>query len=159
MLKKVFKKLDTWIEEVNANRAAAGSSLLAKVEIRVIGQTALLEANLSLEIAATMDVDLIDQIEHTVKEKFAELLREQGKVLDPVDHEAWMPTETEYVEIFAGRWLSGFLARPVFIILSKAKYAPEKNGNLIAEYLASGDLDDRIFELAEKYKVDLDKFV
>lgn len=159
MLKEIFHKLDKWIGDTNAKRAAAGSATLAKAQIRVIGQTALLEANLDLEIAATMDVDLIEQIEHGVKEKFAELLREEGKILDPVGHEAWMPKETEYDEIFKGQWLTGFIAKPVFIILSKAKHAPEKNGNLIAEYLASDNLDDRLFELAEKYKVDLDQFV
>jgi hypothetical protein len=159
MLTEVLKNLDNWVIEENRARSARAVLLLPEVQIRVIGQTALIEANLNLEIVATMDVDLIDQIEHTVKQKFEELLKVYGKTLDPVGHEAWMPAETEYHEIFKGEWIAGSLAKPVFIILSKAKFAPEKNGNLIADYLASDALDIRIFDLAEKYKVDLDQFV
>ena len=159
MLKEVFGKLDAWITKENRARGARSVALLPKVQIRVIGQTALIEANLKLEIVATMDVDLMDQIEHTIGQQFEELLKAFGKTVDPVGHEAWMPQETEYHEIFKGDWLIGSLAKPVFIVLSKAKFAPEKNRNLIVDYLASDDLDVLIFDLAEKYSVDLDLFV
>ena len=107
-------------------------------------------------MAATADVDLKYQIEYVVKKKFEELFSEIKKHLDPVGHEAWMPQETEYIKIFSGQIVSGYIAEPVFVILSKAKMARNKNRQLIVDYLASKDLDPRLFDLAEKYNVDVE---
>ncbi len=159
MINQVFDQLDLWIEQKNQEAQTEGFLGINRVDIRIVGQTALLEANLHIYVAATIDVDTKNQIEYSVRKKFSELLEVRGKILDPVGHEAWMPDETEYRQIFDGSNLSGYIAEPVFVILSKAKKAPVKNKDLIAEYLASVDLDQRIFQLARKYQVDLDAFV
>lgn len=44
------------------------------------------------------------------------------------------------------------------VLLSKAAKAPQKNGALLTQYLASGP-SDRFLRLAEKYDVDLEQFV
>ena len=47
MLKKVFKELDTWIETQNVERIEDGLLKIGACEIKVFGQTALIEARLS----------------------------------------------------------------------------------------------------------------
>jgi|GEM_PF-3755916 len=54
MLKKIFKGLDKWIDEQNVERRDEGMLSISACEIKVIGQTALLEAEISLQIPATM---------------------------------------------------------------------------------------------------------
>jgi hypothetical protein len=158
MLKKIFKKLDIWIGEQSAYRVREGMLSIGVCEIKVIGQTALLEAEISLHIPATMDVDVFANYEDSVRRRFAELLKENGKELDSVRHEAWMPKETEYESFFDGKWLKTYLAKPEYVLLSKAMKAPTKNKALIVEYLAS-EPPAIFFKLAEKYKVDLEQFL
>ena len=98
---------------------------------------ALLEAGLSIHVPATMDVDAFATYEYAVKKQFEVLLKEVGRELDPVGHEAWMPSETEYSEYFEGEYVWAYLARPEFVMISKASKAPKKNRVLIVEYLAS----------------------
>lgn len=158
MLKNVFALLDKWMDEENAERVEAGMLSMSACEIKVIGQTALVEAEVSLHVPATMDVDVFANYEDSVRRKFASLLKERGKELDPVGHEAWMPAETEYELFFEAKWLKAYLALPEYILLSKAKKAPRKNRALITEYLAS-DPPAHFFDLAKKYKIDLDSFL
>ncbi len=158
MLMTVFTDLDKWVDNENRERVEAGMLMIAKCEIRVLGQTALLEAKLDLHVASTMDVDVYANYEYAVKKRFEELLNAAGKQLDPVGHEAWMPKETEYLEYFIGDWVRAYLAKPEYIMISKAKKAPTKNDLLISEYIASGACE-RFFELAKKYQIDLESFV
>jgi len=158
MLKTVLKKLDLWIEEQNKAFETEGLRKFHSCKIRIVGQTALIEANLSLHVPATMDVDVFADYEHSVQKKFEALLKEIGKELDPVGHEAWMPQETEYQQFYSGSFVTAYLAKPEFVILSKAKKAPQKNSRLITEYLAS-EPPAVFFELAKKYQIDLERFV
>ncbi len=130
---------------------------LGKCSIQVVGQTALLEAKLDLHLAATADVDVHHQIEYVFRKKFEELLKEKGKFLDPVGHEAWMPEETKYKTIFNGRHVEGSIAEAEYILISKALKAPQRNKTLIAEYLASHPTE-LFYTLAKKYNVRLEDF-
>ena len=156
MIVEIVKKLGEWIEGENQKLFDGGSLPVERVEIYIIGQTALLEAELSIEVAATMDVDCYKELSFKVSQKFDELLRQGGRHLDLVGHEAWMPEETEYRCLYESSVVMLFIAEPVYVILSKAKVAIDKNRNLIIDYLASSDLDERIFNLAVKYNVDLE---
>ena len=69
-----------------------------------------------------------------------------------------MPRETRYAPLYAGRYVDAFVADPDAVLISKACKAPEKNEALITEYLAKG-ASERFFELAQKYAVDLERFV
>ena len=157
MLKEVFQKLDKWVEGENEGRNQTGVPSLNS-EIYVIGQAALLEARLTIRLAATMDVDLYMQLHGVIRQKLEELLAVHGKKIDPVGHEAWMPKETRFDVLFKGRFVSGFAAQPEYILISKAKMAPEKNKNLIVEYL--GTQPTPLFlELARKYGINLEGFL
>ena len=57
MIKDCAKKLDKWLIDENKERAEKGTVPL-KCTIKVIGQTALIEAGLKIQLAATMDVEI-----------------------------------------------------------------------------------------------------
>ena len=157
MIKECAKKLDKWLVGENKERAETGA-LPLKCTIKVIGQTALIEAGLKIELAATMDVDFSQQLHGIVREKLSEFLSEYGKQIDPVGHEAWMPDETEYQEIYKGKFVECFIAKPEYVLISKAKMAPSKNKNLIIEYLGTSPTP-LFFELATQYQVNLEDFL
>ena len=158
MLIGIIRKLDSWINAENRKADHEGFQPMKECEIRVIGQFALLEASLSIELAATADVDVLADYEHSIKQRFEQLLQAEGLLLDPVAHEAWMPKETQYNTIFSGRFVTLKIAGPDFVIISKAKKAPQKNRDLIVQYLAQAP-SERFFELAEKYEISLEKFL
>lgn len=158
MLAEITRELDGWIVEENLRRRAEGGLALKRCEIRVFGQLALIEQGVPLVLAATHDVDVRATYEHPIEQKFRELLEARGKVLDPVAHEAWMPRETRYTPIFEGTFVTLFMAEPEAIVLSKALKAPVKNHALVVEYLARG-ASARFFQLAKKYKLDLEQFL
>lgn len=126
--------------------------------IRLLGQMALLEADLPLTLVATHDFDVYADFDWAVRKEFEALLAKRGRVLDPLGDEVWMPAETQYDLVFEGRWIRGFVAQPDFVFLSKAMKAPEKNRALIVEVLATG-ASPRFLELAERYSLDLEQFL
>jgi hypothetical protein len=158
MLKEVFEALDEWAKVTSREDINAGMMPLGKCLIQVIGQTALLEAKLDIHLAATADVDVHQQIEYSFRKTFEELLKKFGKFLDPVGHEAWMPEETKYKNIFKGSHVEGAIALPEYVLISKALKAPQRNRDLIAEYLG-GHPTDLFYQLAKKYDVPLEGFV
>lgn len=159
MLNKAFHELDHRLIQFNQEASVNGTPQLQSTDIHIIGQMALIEAKLSIAIVSTVDIDLYYQIDYRVKKEFSAVLEKLGKHIDPVGHEAWMPDETEFNEVYQGELITGWAAKPVYVILSKAKKAPEKNHQLIAEYIASADFDESLFDLADKYEVDLSEFV
>jgi hypothetical protein len=158
MLEAVAQQLDDWIIEQNAVFAAEGLPPIPPCRIRVLGQTALLESALALTLAATRDVDVKADYVYVVESRFRELLAREGRELDAVGHEAWMPKETRYATLFSGRYVQLQLALPDYVLLSKALKAREKNHALIVEYLAHG-ASSVFLELAAKYRLDLEFFL
>ena len=67
MLKKIFQSLDKWIEMENKQRSKDGALEIQKAEILVLGQTALIEYQVELELVATVDIDAYVKAQHEVK--------------------------------------------------------------------------------------------
>ncbi len=166
MLREVARKLDDWVAARNRKAQEEGLPRFSGTTIKVLGQTALLEAGVALTLAATNDVDAyadyphaIDaDYPHAIESEFRRLVAEVGRELDPLGHEVWMPRETRYEEFFKGRFIRVLLAEPDAILLSKALKAPAKNRPLILEYLAAGP-SERFLELTRKYRLDLEQFL
>ena len=154
MLKSIFEKLDRWIAEQNTNAIKQSFLPIQKSTFRVVGQSALFEAKLGLDMAATVDVDALNNAGFSVLAKCSELLALEGLEYDQLSNEIWMPEETKYIELFRGKWLEAFLALPEYIMLSKAKMNMAKNRALLREYIAS-EAPARFFELCEHYAVNL----
>jgi hypothetical protein len=157
MLAGVAQTLDDWMIDQNVEARREGLPALKPCTIRVLGQAALFEAKLDLELAQTRDVDVLADYQDAVRREFERLLEKEGRELDPLGHEIWMPRETLYTELFNGKLARVLVAEPEAVLVSKALKAPAKNGPLITEYLASG-ASQRFFELATKYGVDLEQF-
>lgn len=151
------EKLDRWVIAQAKQAVAEGLPVPKPCEIRLLGQMALLENPGDLELIATKDVDVRADYSHAIQKAFERLLSRHGLELDPVGHEAWMPRETNYMPLFAGRYVTLLVADRDAVVISKASKAPLKNAPLIRQYLATG-ASDRFFELARKYCVDLEQF-
>jgi len=157
MLVEIARKLDRWIVDQNVLLVEEGLLRHAACSIRLLGQSALIEANLGLRLLATRDVDVRADYDDAVRLEFARLLALAGRELDPLGHEVWMPRETRYAELFRGKFVHLLLAEPEAVLLSKALKAPVKNKQLITQYLST-IANERFFELARKYRVDLEPF-
>lgn len=158
MLSEVAALLDAWIIDQNVGLRREGLPTYQPCQIQVLGQTALLEAGLALQLVATKDVDVRANYEHAVEAEFHRLLRARGRELDPVGHEAWMPKETTYAPLYAGRFVTLLLADADAVLVSKALKAPAKNRSLLTEYLAKG-ASPRFLQLSKRYGIDLEQFV
>lgn len=158
MLEELARKLDAWVADQNLTAAAEGLPRIKPSTIRVVGQSALLEAKLPLRLLATRDVDVKADYEDSVRRRFAELLAKAGLELDALGHEIWMPKETRYAPLYDGNWVKLLVAEPEAVLVSKALKAPAKNHVLLIEYLALGP-SQRFLELADKYSVDLEQFL
>lgn len=158
MLLEVAEKLDDWIAAQNREAQQEGFPRLPSSTIKVLGQTALMEAGVKLTLAATNDVDVQADYPYAVQKEFARLLAAEGRELDPLGHDVWMPRETRYKELFVGRYVRVLLADQDAVLLSKALKAPERNRSLIVEYLALG-ASERFLGLARKHKLDVEQFL
>lgn len=153
MLAEVAEELDRWVIDENVRAGAEGLLRLRPCTIRALGQSALLEIGLPVELAATKDVDVYADYDDAIRRRFAELLAGRGLELDLLAHEIWMPRETRYTPAFSGKLVQLMLAEPEAILVSKALKAPAKNRVLITEYLSVG-ATERFWELARKYALD-----
>ena len=155
---RVLSALDAWM--IRENEGFRNDDVLPykACTIRLLGQAALLEIGLNIPLVATQDVDVYADYEHPVMMKFERLLNRDNLIVDPVGHEVWMPKETEYLLCYEGTCVTGLIAHPDFILISKALKAPAKNRVLLNDYLALG-ATDRFIELVERYNVDLEQFL
>jgi hypothetical protein len=158
MLRDVARRLDEFVIAQNLEARAEGLPSLRPCVIKLLGQRALIESGASLRLAATKDVDVFADYEHTVEAEFRRLLAREGLELDPVAHEIWMPAETKYEPLFQGRFVTLLVADTEAVLLSKGLKAPRKNGPLLTEYLAQG-ASSRFLALAHEHGLDLEQFL
>ncbi len=154
---QIFQALDQWVARENIRARAEGARSYPSCTVRVLGQAALWVAQLDLALTVTQDLDVYADYEWPVQQELERLLAENGKVLDPHGREVWMPVETRYEPLYEGRYVEALVADPDAVLISKALKAAQKNDALITEYLAKG-ASERFFDLARKYRVDLEQF-
>jgi hypothetical protein len=158
MLRQLAAQLDAFVLAENAAARREGLLPIRPCVIKLLGQTALLESKVALTLAVTKDVDVFSDYEFAVEREFRRLLALQGLDLDPLGGEVWMPRETVYQALFAGRFVTLLVAEVEAVLVSKGLKAPRKNGPLLTEYLARG-ASSRFVELARKYQLDLEQFL
>ena len=155
MIAKVFEELDQWIIEENKRITDEGGMRIGDVYFKVVGQSAVLEANLSIDVDNTADVDAFSNLSHSVQTQFNELLKPLGKVYDAHSGEIWMPAETQYTPIFTGLYVKAELAGVEYVMVSKALKAIDKNRVLLRSYIET-DASELFSELAAKYGIILE---
>jgi hypothetical protein len=158
VLVEIAERLETFVVECNLEARSEGLLALRPCVIKLLGQTALLEAKVSLTLAATNDVDVYANYDFAIEQEFRRLLVIEGYVLDPLAGEIWMPKETTYQSLFVGHWVTLLVADVESVLLSKGLKAAPKNRPLLTEYLARGP-SARFLKLAQKYGLDLELFL
>jgi hypothetical protein len=158
VLVEIAERLETFIVERNLEARREGLLALRPCVIKLLGQTALLEAKVPLTLALTNDVNVYADYEFAIEQEFRRLLGTRGRELDSLGGEVWMPSETTYQPLFAGQYVSLLVADAESVLLSKGLKAARKNRLLLTEYLARGP-SARFLNLARKYQLDLEQFL
>ena len=115
------------------------------------------EVAAKLHPIATVDLDTKVKTKGMTLDKFKELLKEENLVLDDLSNEIWLPEETEYIDFFEGEYVKCKRALPLYLLVSKAIKAPEKNRVLIQNALI--EYEDELADLILKYEGNLDYFM
>ena len=158
MIDKIFKELDREVAATNRELREQSSLEIPRFFIKILGQTALIEAKLDLTLFATLDVDAYANFSSYAKALFSKVLQKHGLFYDELSNEIWMPQETEYLLMFKGQSFDGYIAKPEFVLVSKLLKARDRNRNIIIEYLAKGP-SALFLKLCKAYKVNLEEFV
>lgn len=128
----VSEQVDTFIGDYNKERDKDGGLSLQKQTLKIVGQFALLLADLPFTIAATSDLDFVGDISHAVREKLSELLIELNIYLETDNKLIWMPEDTLYNICYQGQWLDVLIANPRDVLRAKCKFNRAKDKQTIA---------------------------
>ena len=131
----VFQKLDDFITQYNTECSEGGGARIPRQEIRIVGQIALLMADLPFPVFATTDLDSITLIPHNVQKALNEFLFEYEMHIDPDGPKVWMPPDTQYLPLFDFLRVVVYYADPESVILSKARFNRAKDKPLIENFL------------------------
>lgn len=150
MIMEIFERLDEILSEENAEFRKTGMIELKHCEFKILGQMALLESKIDIELMGTADIDAYTTAQRYIIEKLNSILPSYGFSFDELSPEIWMPDETTYIHMHSGDLIDLYRADPVYVMVSKTIKAPDKNAALIAEY--SSIAPREYFLLLEKYK-------
>lgn len=159
-MRKIISDLELKLQGANAERAADSLPPLSKVHLKVLGQMALFadeEASNRLSLVATKDLDAIIDGDWTARTYLKEALRENGLVYDDLSKEIWIPPEATFEVYHDSSLLKVSVLSPLYVILSKAVKAPEKNKQLITEAISLWG--EELIELIQKHGQDINIFL
>ena len=157
MLKRIVEKFEREVRKLNGNRSGEPYRSL---HVTVLGQQALLirRENLrGLSLLATTDFDAYLKGEPPLEDVFKRLLREEGLSYDEKSEYIWLPEETTYETMYESSYVTIVSPLPIFLLTSKAKMAPERNKQLVADAIV--EFGEPLLRLFEKHGVDIDNFV
>lgn len=143
--------------KLNKERA---SGPLSKLLVTVLGQQGLLVRSDSLpnlKLLATTDFDGLLRGEVPTEDIFKACLREAGLTYDEQSEYIWLPDETSDEELYDSKTIRVTSPQPVYLIVSKAVKAPEKNKQLVIDSIS--EFGESLIELLEKYGADIDYFL
>ncbi len=156
-LKNIISKFEDRVGKLNSGRHAGPYSAL---KVTVLGQQALLlrqEYLKNFSLIATNDFDGLLNGEIPLEDIFKAILREEGLTYDEDSEYIWLPAETEYELIYKSEYIEIVSPYPIYLIVSKALKASEKNKALVIQ--AMQEFTDDLLQLFEKYNVDVEYFL
>lgn len=127
----LFQKLDDDIVAHNRECVHQNELTIGKQTLKIVGQIALLVANLPFEIVATADVDYLGRIDHVVYQKLKALLQEMNLHLESDSHLIWMPDDTTYLPFYQGIYITALVAHPRDVLRAKEKFNRPKDATII----------------------------
>ena len=132
---KILQKGDAWLQQIVDEAHAHGEvQAIPKLQLKIVGQMALLIADLPFPIAATMDIDILHNLPHFASKRLGELFLDSGLVLESDQHLIWMPEQTVYHPFFDGSYIHASVGDPLYVIASKCKFKRIKDKTLIHSY-------------------------
>jgi len=156
-LERVVKRFEVEVSKLNQDRRAGPFGTL---KVRVLGQQALLirRASLSgLRLLATTDFDAVLNGEPPLEDIFKRFLREEGLTYDEQSPLIWLPEETKCETIYKSEIIEVEGPLPIYLIVSKAVKAPEKNKLLVTQAIEV--FGDEFLGMLEKYGADINYFI
>ena len=111
----------------------------------------------NFSLLATTDFDGLLNGEVPLEDIFKNVLKEEGLSYDEDSQYIWLPEETQYELIYKSEYLEIDIPLPIYLIVSKAYEAPQKNKVLVMQALE--EFKDELLELFAKYKIDLKYFL
>lgn len=134
-LKKLFQRFDeTLVKEVAERRAAGEIRVTERVYCKIVGQVALLLADLPFDIAATTDIDILFEPPHAFSKTMETICLDYGLTLESDHRLIWMPEETVYHTLYQGTWVIARFAEAKHVIASKCRFKRDKDKKLIQNY-------------------------
>lgn len=159
----IFKELDKWIEDYNAEIDPDVGKRLKPIEVHILGQFTLLANDLAarvLTLQRTNDLDAVlkENDWNIVRILNKEILPKYGLELDPQSEDIWIPPGAKYERLHDFKNVRVKLLDPESALVSKAVKAKRKNKNLIIQAIASEEFP-RLVERIESNNGDLEYFV
>lgn len=132
---QTLKKGDDWLlQQVEGARVRGEIQTVPALQLKIVGQIALLIADLPFPITSTMDIDILHNLPHYALKKLGELFLDNGLVLESDQHLIWMPEKTLYRPMFDGHYIHASVAYPLYVIASKCKFQRPRDKALIKAY-------------------------
>lgn len=132
---KILQKEDTWLQQLVDEAHAHGDvHAIPALQLKIVGQMALLISSLPFPITSTMDIDILHNLPHFAAQKLGELFLDNGLVLESDQHLIWMPEQTIYHPLFDGAYIHASVADPFYVMASKCKFKRIKDKALIQSY-------------------------
>lgn len=133
---QTLQKGDDWLlHQVEEARTGGEIQTVPTLQLKIVGQIALLIADLPFAITSTMDIDILHNLPHTALKRLGELFLDRGLVLESDQHLIWMPNNTLYHPLFDGHYMHASVADPLYVIASKCKFQRARDKTLINTYL------------------------
>lgn len=132
---QILQKGDDWLlQHVEEARARGEIQTVPPLQLKIVGQIALLIADLPFPITSTMDIDILHNLPYFALKKLGELFLDKGLILESDQHLIWMPEKTAYHPLFDGNYIHAVVADPLYVIASKCKFQRGRDKALIKSY-------------------------
>lgn len=136
LVTKLFAHFDQRLaEEAQKYRDEGLLPTVEKMTCRVVGQVALLIANLPFDVSATTDIDVIFTPRHVQTSFLEQIALKYGFVLETDHHLIEMPKQTKYHLLYSGAHVSAYYADAFYVMASKCQFKRDKDKRLIQQYL------------------------
>lgn len=123
----LLSALEVWLNDENIRRIKEGELTLKQIEIKLMGQFALLIALPNLDLNATADFDAVIRGDNTVVQFLKERLLEHNLILDSDAELIQMPKGTPWNLFHKGNFLTVLVAAPEYVAASKCQFKRTKD--------------------------------
>ena len=159
-LKNIITDYEKAISQLNQRRKTDNIEPYKKLRITLLGQFSLFavsETAALLSPVATKDIDALIEGESTPSDVLKKIMRENGFNYDEESMYIWIPPGSSKKIIYDSDLILCEVLDPIYVLLSKAIKAPEKNKLLIQEGISI--YADELINLIEAHGGDVSYFV